>query len=141
MGYADRFDAGVPSQGEDHFAGSIMHLDLNMRKRILYNLIEVEPNFIEICYGAVITSDGRSVPAEKYFKEGGREVDNKRYAGGGRSANAHHVLTLTLNPRAGTTSTGTRPRRRTSSWRRRAPSRSTSSTPSRWTIRGRRGWW
>ena len=55
--------------------GSIMHVDLCTRKKILYNLIEEQKNELELCLGQVITSDGRRVEAREYFKNGGPESD------------------------------------------------------------------
>ena len=53
-------DAGFLKGGEgEEFGGSIMHLDLGLRKEILYKLLEQQKSEVEIAYGEIITSDGR----------------------------------------------------------------------------------
>jgi len=85
IGYADIFDipggsvqGGIGRSDED-FGGSIMHVALNKRKRILYTLIEQQKKEVEICHGEVVTPDGRRVEAEKYFREGGMAADRDKF--------------------------------------------------------------
>lgn len=61
-----------------NFGGSLTHVDLNKRKRILYMLLEQQRKKVEVCHGEVITPDGRRVGAEDYFKKGGMEEDRNR---------------------------------------------------------------
>ena len=70
---------GPPDVGiGDFVGGSLTHVDLNRRKRILYMLLEQQRKKVEICHGEVITPNGRRVGAETYFKDGGMEEDRNR---------------------------------------------------------------
>ena len=60
--------------------GSIIDLDLFQRRKILHNIIEEQPNEVEIVESFVIRSDGTSLSAEKYFKQYDAIIDSANCA-------------------------------------------------------------
>lgn len=64
---AEKFLSETFPEGSPTPAGSLIHLDLFERKRILYNLLEEQKDEVEIVQSVVVTSSGKKVDAEKYF--------------------------------------------------------------------------
>ncbi|GMH64616.1 hypothetical protein TL16_g04005 [Triparma laevis f. inornata] len=58
---------------DEEYGGSIMHLDLSIRKQILYHLVTPVLTHVEIACGVVITCDGRTEKADDFFKHGGHK--------------------------------------------------------------------
>jgi ATP-dependent DNA ligase len=57
----------LPQSHRSMTTGSILHLDLMKRKRILYTLLKTQKNKIEHVETLVIRSDGKSVDGHSYF--------------------------------------------------------------------------